>query len=251
MRYYINREISKKGKTPSEFKRIRAEMIDNVVIAELSHVLDMLIKGVSASENTQLASLMLRQLQSSVSEPTGFLQKIILYPRHMELTLGLDGEGEALSLSSVGEIEDLLRAHDAKVTSSPKSGMLITLNIPAEYKRAGGQLFIITENGKHVEASIDAEYYYPDDKSFAFIAKSFFWSKQMDIGAYKTIKDISAGGAHNFEYVKKSLNQRYLSPKIIEAIASNSTPSQIAVEQMIQCRHWDWNMQEKQLLATR
>ena len=73
----------------------------------------------------------------------------------------------------------------------------------------------------------------------------------MDIGAYKTIKDISAGGAHNFEYVKKSLNQRYLSPKIIEAIASNSTPSQIAVEQMIQCRHWDWNMQEKQLLATR
>lgn len=249
MRYYINREISKKGKTPSEFKRIRAEMIDNVVIAELSHVLDVLIKAVSASENTKLASRMLRQLQSSVSEPTGLLQKIILYPKHMELILVLDDAGEVLSLSSMGEIEDLLRAYDAKVASSPTLGMLITLNITAEYKRAGGQLFIITENGKHVAASIDAEYYYPDDKSFTFIAKSFYWARQMDLGTYKTIKDISVGGAHNFEYVKKSLNQRYLSPKIIEAIASKSTSSQISVERMIQCRHWDWKKQEQLLFA--
>jgi site-specific DNA recombinase len=249
MRYYINREISKKGKTPSEFKRIRAEMIDNVVAAELSQLLEILIKGVSASGNAQLASVMLRQIQACVPEPIGLLHKIILYPKHMELTLGLDGAGEALSLSSLGEIEELLRAYDAKVAGSPKSGIFITLNIKAQYKRSGGQLFIVTENGRHVETSIDAEHQYPDDKSFTFIAKSFYWSKQMDLGAYKTIKDISMSGAHNFEYVKKSLNQRFLSPKIIEIITSKSTSSQIAVEQMIQCRHWCWEKQEQQLLA--
>ena len=32
MRYYINREISTQGKTASEFKRIRAELIDDVVL---------------------------------------------------------------------------------------------------------------------------------------------------------------------------------------------------------------------------
>ena len=249
MRYYINNEIKKTGKTVSEFKRIRAEMIDEVVKVETATLIEQLIEGIANSENAVLASALLASLKHLQKEPATFLDKITLYPKHMDMALAVDIDSASLSSESLDEITHILRAYDAKISLSREGKLMISLSIRAQYKRTGNQLHIITEQGKLAKANISARHRYAEDKSFVFIAKAFHWSKQMQAGIYRSIPDIINRTHHNREYVKKSLNQRFLSPKVIAAITSNNTSAQIPVEQMIQCRHWRWDQQEQQLLS--
>ena len=106
-------------------------------------------------------------------------------------------------------------------------------------------MHIITENGT---TQTDAAYHYPDDKTFIFLAKSFYWNRQIDEGLRTSIKEIAVANNHNSEYVKKALKQRFLCPEIIECITSNQSGLQISVENLVQCNHWDWKNQKQALI---
>ena len=201
------------------------------------------------SYNNELSSALLKPLKSLTSGPVDFLSKIVLFPKHMEITLKINTANKPLPETSLTEIEKMLSAYKAQIYSS-ESGLSIALNIKAQYKKLGGKLYIITENGAKIESEIAAQYCHTNDKTFTFIAKSFYWSKQIERGACRTQKDISASDNHSIEYVKKALKQRFLSPKIIDHITSNNHSTQISVESLIQCNHWNWQQQEEVLLSS-
>lgn len=247
MRYYINREIKKVGKTDSEFKRIRAEYIDDVVTEEISQLLQTLIIGITKSHNNELSSFLLKPLKNLLESPTEFLSKVILYPKHMELQLQVPTNDKTLSEDSVAEIKLLLSTFDTEI-SATESLLSVKLNIKAQYKRSSGQLHIITENGKRIESEIESQYLHPNDKSFMMVAKSFYWNKQIQNRLYKTPTEISKLENQNIEYVKRAIRQRFLSPKIIRQIISNTERPQIPLENLAQCQHWSWAKQEESLL---
>ena len=56
MRYYINQEIYKMGKSSSEFQRIRAENIDNVVENNLKQFFENITEKLNSSNNQNLIS---------------------------------------------------------------------------------------------------------------------------------------------------------------------------------------------------
>ena len=111
-----------------------------------------------------------------------------------------------------------------------------------------GRLCVL-ENGKEIADDSESEYFYPENKTFIFIAKSFYWHKQIESGKYKNSVDIAAADSHSPQYAKRSLRQRYLSPKIIEQIVSNKDSSTIGVDQLINFNHWDWQVQGGALLV--
>ena len=119
--------------------------------------------------------------------------------------------------------------------------------MPVQYKKFSGKLHII-KDGEESETDIDKQAFYPEDKTFIFIANSFYWNKQIRQGGYKHSGDISKSDNHTKEYVKRSLRQHYLSPKIIEKITSTKSSKQIGVEQLMSFNHWCWKEQEKTLL---
>ncbi len=246
MKYYINREIYKNGKTNSEFKRIRSDHIDVIVMEVTSTVLNELIAGISKSKNPELATMILKQLQAIKLTPAAFLSKIILFPQHLELLMVLDIKDQLLSEPALSEVSQVLSS-DSEVTTSTEYIMKIKSNIPISYRRLGGKLCII-KDGIESEEGIEAQGCYPEDKTFIFIAKSFYWNRQVKQGVHKYSRHISALDNHSVEYVKRSLLQRYLSPKILEEITSSKNAKQIGVDQLMNFNHWCWEEQEKALL---
>jgi len=165
MRYYINQEIYKMGKSSSEFQRIRAENIDNVVENNLKQFFENITEKLNSSNNQNLISQYLKTLKIILVEPTESISKIILFPDHTEL-------------------EVVIKTHE-------------------------------------------------DDSGDAFF--NFLQALKPD--------------SHSPQYAKRSLRQRYLSPKIIEQIVSNKDSSTIGVDQLINFNHWDWQVQGGALLV--
>jgi len=248
MRYYINREISVKGKTISDFKRIRADYIDDIITKAIMALLKTLIDSIVKSANHELSFTLLRPLKQLVTTPIEFLEKITLFPQHMKLDLNLDLEGKNLGNDPTQEIKNILQQYNAEI-SATESCLKIKLNIPAQYKKVSGQLQIITGDGQKSEEKFSSEYSHSNDKTFSMLAKSFYWHKQIEDRVYKTHKEIAAIDGHNTEYVKRALKLKFLSPKIIKQITSNDNPNQINIEQLIACNAWNWREQEKLLLT--
>ena len=108
MRYYINREISTKGKTTSEFKRIRAELIDDVILAEINNLQEVLLKGITKSDNTELSSALMKPIRKMIATPIEHIAMVVLFPQHMELSLQFDN-GASLSEKSLNDIHHITR----------------------------------------------------------------------------------------------------------------------------------------------
>jgi DNA invertase Pin-like site-specific DNA recombinase len=250
MRYYVNRQIIGKGKTDSEFRRIRAEHIDDIVETSLLQLLQTLITAIAKSHNNELSANLLHPLKCIIPWPTNFLSKIILFPQHMELLLQLPPTNATLSKTSVDELQQMLSAYDAKIITSEQSPLTIKFNIKAHYKKSAGQLHIYTETGHKLELPSSPEYQHPTDPTFIFLTKSFYWNKMIDNGIHKTPTEISRIDAHNIEYTKRAIRQKFLSPKIIQYITSKTVTIQIPFEKLATCQHWDWQKQEQTLLKT-
>jgi site-specific DNA recombinase len=240
MRYYINREIASKGKTTSEFKRIRAEYVDDAVLEAVQSFYESAMQSIHASPD-HAASALLKPLKQLAASPIEHVRKVVLFPKHMELALLLAIESHNLTEAS---IESLLSAHKAKANINDQH-ITITFHISAHYKRCGGKLLIASDNS---QADVSAQHHYPDDKSFTMIAKSFYWNRQIDHGVYRTQKDIAAAQNHSPEYVKRACKLAFLSPRLIEHITSQNTSQQLHIEDLIACHHWDWQSQEQALL---
>ena len=218
MKYYVNREICKTGKTDSQFKRIRADNIDSVVENELLKIINARISEVTASKNPELISASLKQLHELKNEPFKDLTKAILFPDHIELHLNIE------SISKV--------------------------NITVKYKKLSGKLYIIRD-GEESETDVKKQFLYPEDKAFTLITKSFYWNKQINDGMRNSPLMISKTQNHDLKYVKRAMRQRFLSPKIIEKIISpDNTLSEkpILADQLIRYTHWCWADQEKTFL---
>jgi site-specific DNA recombinase len=251
MRYYINREIIKLGNTNSEFRRIRAEHIDDIVLNTVSSVLENLINGISNSTDAALTTSLLKYLHHLKFEPEEFISKIILYPQYIEFLLSINCKNIALNHDQMIEIEQILQPLnyknlELKLTSE---GILqIKFNLETQYKKFGKGSKIIFSSFNN-QNKIQKQPHYNEDKTFIFIAKSFYFNK---IGAEATAVSplkISNELGENIEYVKRALRQKYLSPKIIEAIVNYKSNTisykQIGVEQLSKISHWCWESQER------
>lgn len=64
---------------------------------------------------------------------------------------------------------------------------------------------------------------------------------------YENLVEISKSESQNIKYVKRSIRQKFLSPKIIKVITSNDN-AEIGVEALSNLTSWDWKTQEKVLL---
>ena len=148
------------------------------------------------------------------------------------------------------EIGCIIGDYKADFGTSKDSLLIMNVNIKAQYKRASGQLHIITENGKRVESNIESNHLYPNDRTFEMLAKSFYWNKQIKNGIYKTPTEISRIENQNIEYAKRAIRQCFLSPKIVKRITSNSENIQIPLEKLVQCQHWNWQKQEEFILKS-
>ncbi len=243
MRYYINREIATKGKTTSEFKRIRAEMVDDVVLAEIAALQKTLLRNIIAVDNQALSSALLKSIKNMMNDPVESISRVMLFPHHMEVSISFD-TGDAAP--SGHDIQQIVPKNTSVETA--ESGITLTQNISAYYRRTGGQLHIITENGKKITADVNARYQYPDDKTFIMLTKGLYWNKQLEQGAYKNQKEIARADGHSPEYVKRACKLKFLSPKIIGQIASTKSSAQLHIEQLVACHHWDWQYQEQALL---
>lgn len=240
MRYYINREIKSKGKTTSEFKRIRAEYVDDAVLSAIQSFYESAMQSIHASPDHTVSAL-LKPLKQLTAAPIEHVDRVVLFPKHMELTLQLTVENNSLSEAA---FETLLSAHGPKASVDDR-GIIITFNTPAHYKRCSGRLLITADNS---QADVDAQHRYPDDKSFTMLAKSFYWNQKIDQGIYKTQKEIAVAQNHSSEYVKRACKLAFLSPAIIKHITSHNTSQQIHIEDLVACHHWDWQAQEQALL---
>jgi len=118
MRYYVNRGIISKGKSDAEFRRIRAELIDDIAESTSLQLLQTLITAMAKSHNTEFSSNLLRPLKSIISEPINFLSIIILFPQHMELLMQLQPTNITLSKASLDELQLILCQYDAKIITS-------------------------------------------------------------------------------------------------------------------------------------
>lgn len=249
MRYYINREIVKTGKTTSEFTRMRADHLENMIHDGMSDFITKLIDAITESDNHLAAAAILPPLQQHKAQPEALLQKAILFPKHMQCMLHVEIPQKYEAKEKL--IESVTRISSNELSNVSIKGNLFSFAImlEASYRRANGKMHILTQAGEIVDDIINAKYCYPNDKTFAFIAKSFYWHQQINKGIYTTQKEIADSDGHSVEYVKRALKQRFLSPKIINHITSRDTQEQISIESLIQCNHWDWNQQENMLIG--
>ncbi len=239
MKYYQNQEIYRRGETASEFKRIRSYHLDDLVTEHLIELITTLIKGISLSNDQDLSVKLLKRLQYLKVEPENFVSKVILYPQHLELTLSLDANGDILQPESILKLRGILN-EQYEISSDKENILSIQAAVPITYRKLGGRLHII-KDGESTEADIDKQSYYPDDKTFIFIAKGFYWSKLIRQGVHKSSREIAAAHNHSVEYVKRALRQRYLSPQLIKYITNNEKNSkQIGVDHLINLNNWCW-----------
>jgi hypothetical protein len=158
----------------------------------------------------------------------------------------LKGEEQTLSTDAITALKEIYNKKSG-ISSTKDHLLFIKYITPIIYRKSGGKVHII-KDGNTLNAGCDKEPVYKEDKSFIFIAKSFYWSKLINDGLYKNSGDISR--AHNCTsvFAKRALRQRYLSPKIIERIVKPTEYKQIGVDNMIDFNHWCWEIQEKALL---
>lgn len=241
MRYYINQEIYRKGETNSEFKRIRADHMDSFVIESIIDIITSLTENISESNDRELSTKLLKKLQYLKVEPENLISKVIFYPKYLDLNLSLSPESkeDTLTPESVSKLREIL-GEQYEITSDKDNLLLIKLALPITYRKFGGRLCII-KNGIESETEIEKQSFYPEDKTFIFIAKGFYWNKLIREGVYKCSREIAEAQNHSVEYVKRALRQRYLSPELIQTITSNETQDkQIGVDQLINMNKWDW-----------
>ncbi len=233
MKYYLNQEIYTKGKTSSEFKRIRSDHLDKIITEKVLEVIENLFAGLSKSENKDVVSSVLKYLHDSKFAPEQIISKVVLYPEHSQITLRFKGD-ELMK----PDVESILGAELTVITE--ENDIIVKLNLPIIYRKFGGKLCII-QNGEKQEAEITNQNYYPEDKTFIFIAKGFYWSKLIREGVYKCSREIAEAQKHSIEYVKRALRQRYLSPDMITHITSNENDKKhMGVDQLINMNNWDW-----------
>jgi hypothetical protein len=155
-----------------------------------------------------------------------------------------------LSEESIAEVVGILTPSKAEISVDSESNLIAKINIKAHYKKSGGKLHIITDCGNSIETEVNAEYCHTDDKSFSFIAKSFYWNKMIDEGFYKNVTEIAKIEKQNFDYVRKAMKLKFLSPKIVEVVTSSKsdlaykTPTRNSLTNLAS---WNWKAQEKLL----
>jgi DNA invertase Pin-like site-specific DNA recombinase len=250
MRYYVNRDIIKKGKTSSEFKRMRAEYIDDAVEEKLSDLLQNLVSDVQLSSNVELSTHILLTLKKYSVEPFEFLSKCVLFPEHIEIAICLSAEIKNLSENSLNQFEEILVKNNCEVTEKSDEFISAKLILKTNYKKLRGKFHLVNENGDIKVDVIAAEYCQSDDITFAYIAKSFYWNKMLNDGVYKNATEIATIENQNFDYVKKSLKQRFLSPKIIEVIASSNINNSKSISRraLTNLKSWNWKSQEEVII---
>jgi site-specific DNA recombinase len=202
MRYYINRQICTYGRTNSKIKRVRADYIDQFIESELTKILETKIIELNDSKDLAQISANLRQIEDFRRQPLSFLKKAVLFPGHIELHLENDS----------------------------------SINVAVKYKRFGGKLCLMKEDAS---VEVNKEYFHPNDMTFAFIAKGFYWSKLLVEGKFKNIDDICKAHGHSNTYIKRALQLRFLPPKLIKKIIY-SKDSQIEVTKLITINDWVW-----------
>lgn len=241
MRYYINRQIRKTGKASCQFRRIRADYLDGVIIEQTSILLQG-VRDTLLNNGDAVTTSLLEALEHAIASPVDAVSRIALHPNHMQISI-------RLALAREEAMTSLLKTICAEHLqfNEVEGGILLIYDIAAHYKKAGGQLHVVSERGEEV-FDTDTKSHFPNDKTVEFLAKGFYWRRELESGRVSSIKELACRDHHSFEYVKKALKQSFLSPKIVAYIMSGKTTKQIAVEELVACNAWNWEKQEACLL---
>ena len=245
IKYYLNQQINKLGKTDSEFKRIPAETLDRLIEKSALKFINFIQSKLSELTEKAVSNLYIKLIKDSENNPFDIIKKVTLYPDNIEITFAFDKSEK--HENSHTEIIQRFSNEDYKISDAGNE-VNISHNVDIKYKKISGRLHLI-EGGKYFElGDVDSEYFYPEDKTFVFIAKSFYWHKEMNNKKYISAHQISKIDNHSVEYTSRAIRQRYLSPKIIEHIIYNNSSKQIGVDELISLNHWNWEVQEKAVL---
>jgi hypothetical protein len=94
---------------------------------------------------------------------------------------------KALSTDQLSKLKDMLGGDFTRLLQHAEAILTIQFNMPISYKKFSGRLHLVRD-GDLIEANIEKQTFYPEDKTFIFIAKGFYWSKLNPAGRIQIFK---------------------------------------------------------------
>lgn len=270
MRYYMNRQLSRYGSTDSEFKRLRVDHIDDTVMNIITAVHKKIISHLSKSNESEVIADTLKSLQQINDDLKGFLERVTLYPKHLELILSIKNPDPEKSYNTDNIISVIRKVfskpisyrnsalnekeaiENIEISSSDKNLFTLKFNVPIRYRRNGGKLYIITQDKDYINVNdmVEKKFTYPETKIFSLIAKAFYWSKLIRDGNVNSATELADNLGISGSYLNHVLKLRHLSPHIIDKFLNNDLGKDLnmTAKEAVRDFNWKWQEQEKVFL---
>lgn len=161
------------------------------------------------------------------------LAKVVLFKEKVEIVICKNQLVKALESIIT---DDIIFTEAKAETDEP---IKIIKNIRIATTSRNGSVLIV--NGQKRESNITPAL-------VKIVVKSYYWNKLILEGKAKDNRDIQKlENLNDNDYIKKALNLRIISPRIVEAIINGTQPADLTVQKLLQVKTLGRKEQEKQL----
>ena len=229
-RYYVSQAlIQHRRNEAGTISKIPAGEIEKVVTQEIKDFMFDLnnIQPLLKESNIQKQKDLLKNISDKIDNQftRTILSKVVIYKDKVEITIC---KNQLLKL-----LEGIAYDNDypEEIKNETKTPIILTKNIKITATAASGSVLILT----------DSETQQPEINPILVraVAKSYLWNQQILNG--KKIKNSTSS------YIKKIIDLRFLSPKILQDILEGLQPKDLTLQNLFKIRTLRWAEQESML----
>lgn len=230
-RYYVSQAlIQHRMQDAGTISKIPAGEIEKVVTQEIKDFVSNQsnIQPLLNESNIHKQKTLLNNIVDKIDNQfiRTILSKVVIYKENVEITVCKSQLLKVLEAVTYGiDFPEELK-------SETKTPIILTKNIKITSTSRNGSVLILTDS--------DMKQPEINPQLVKAIAKSYLWNKQILAG--DTEKYFSRNS-----YVKKVINLRFLSPKIVESILEGNQPRDLTVQKLFSIKTLDWNKQRELL----
>lgn len=230
-RYYISQSIIQhRIQDAGTISKIPAGEIEKVVTQEIKDFVSNTnnIQPLLKESDIHKQKALLKNITDKIDTQfiRSILSKVVIYKEKVEIIIC---KNQLLkTFEAIYQKTDL----PEEIKSETKTPIIIIKNIKITATAKNGSVLILTDS--------DMKQPEINPQLVKAIAKSYLWNKQILSG--DTEKYFSKNS-----YVKKVINLRFLSPKIIESILNGNQPRDLTVQKLFSIKTLDWNKQRELL----
>ncbi len=228
-RYYVSQAvIQHRRQDAGTISKIPAGEIEKVVTQEIKEFVSNQnnIQPMLQDSNIHKQKTLLNNIAGKIDTQfiRTILSKVVIHKEKVEITIY---KNQLLKI-----FEAIYNKTDfpEELKSETKTPIILTKNIKITATSKNGSVLILTDS--------DMKQPEINPQLVKAIAKSYLWNKQILSG--DTEKYFSRNS-----YVKKVINLKFLSPKIIESILNGIHPRDLTVQQLFNVKTLDWNKQRE------